>query len=70
MSYVCIKSARLTVSLSVETIEYTAIPKGRGYVCVANNQTYKRVFIYARCCRVPIGHHYRLNLVLTRIELN
>jgi len=43
MSYVCIKSVRLAVSLSVETMEYTAIPKGCGYVYVANNQTYKRV---------------------------
>ena len=43
MSYVCIKSVRLAVSLSVETMEYTAIPKGCGYVYVANSQTYKRV---------------------------
>jgi len=36
MSNVCIKSVRLTM-------EYTAIPKGCGYVYVPNNQTYKRV---------------------------
>ena len=43
MSVVCIKSARFAVLLTVETMEYTAIPKGRGYMYLANNQTYKRV---------------------------
>ena len=63
MSYVCIKSVRLAVSLSVETMEYTAIPKGCGYVYVANNQTYKRV-------RTVGDTKYLQCVVAGRIELN